>query len=114
MNIHFTEYPDIRTGKTIIGASTIVGGRKIYSRMYVSDDCRQGCIDAAYHMLKDEVISRALNEMRVQQIYDNSIGGAIVATNYAARWNIYANYIYSENKGTRKIQDKVDWKKEGF
>lgn len=112
MTIHFTEHKDFIRRQTVLSAYTIVGNRKIYSRMYISFE--NNYIDSAYHLLKDEVRRRALNEMRVQQAYDNSIGGAIVATNYAARWNIYANYIYSENKGTRKIQDKVDWKKEGF
>lgn len=128
MDIHFTEHEDLETRRTVLSAYTVVGNREIRSRMYISfANYRQNYIDAAYHRLKDEVRQRALIEMRSQQHYENIsiparriypelISSELVSIqpihNIDTEW--LANYRFSENKGTRRIQDKVDWKREGF
>ena len=94
--------------------------------MYVSfDNYRQNYINAAYHHLKDEVRRRALNEMRVQQIYDTmNIESTIIVGRgtrvLRATWSLEAaedlrNWMGSctSIKNTQ-IKNTHDWKKEGF
>ncbi len=109
MEIHFAEYPDIETRSTVVVAYTMVGERKVCSRMYLAfSDHRY--IDAAYNVLKDEVRRRALNEMRVQQIYDNTYRNVPEEPSVArfVQWGRRAMQRYTKPKEIH------DWKKEGF
>ena len=107
MTIHFTEHEDLIRRRTVLSAYTMVGNRKVCSRMYLSfENYHQNNIDAAYHQLKDEVRRRALNEMRVQQIYDPrhvDVPSEPIALVRFIRYNY-----------TKPLKDVHDWKKEGF
>tara|TARA_Y100000034_G_C6620045_1_gene270316 strand:- start:158 stop:532 length:375 start_codon:yes stop_codon:yes gene_type:complete len=124
LNIHFAEYPDIHTGKTVIVAYAKVGNRDIQERSYISfENYKQDYIDATYQRLKDDVRRRVLNEMRVQQRHDGQFTRASTLT-----WRAHPQIedIVSvqplQQSGTpeyyikyRKTDcHKVDWKKEGF
>lgn len=111
MEIHFVEHQDLEARRTVIAAYTMVGGRKIYSRMIISwENYHQNYIDAAYNMIKDEVRSRALNEMRVQQIYDSP------ARHVECTYMMDDQFVSSERRLVVKPPAKKihNWKEEGF
>ena len=113
MEIHFAEYPDLETRSTVVVAYTMVGERKVCSRMYLSlGNHRKDYIDAAYNMLKDEVRRRALNEMRVQQIYDNAYRNVPEEPSPA----LVGFVQWGRRMMQRHVKPKEihDWKKEGF
>lgn len=116
MEIHFAECPDLNSGTTVLMAYTMVGPRKIMSKLYISqENYRQNYIDFAYQQLKDEVRRRALSEMRVQQHHEGARNREFRLDNFTPP-RVRAPYpdIREVFKTKERTTEKVNWLKEGF
>jgi hypothetical protein len=116
LDIYVSEHIDLGTRQAVLCAYTTVGNREIRSRAYVPHRLyRQDHIDRVYNSLRNEVHRRALNEMRVQQVYDSS--NAIVHSVTENVIEVAPGTFYDNREmlfRLNEVDDKVNWKEEGF